>query len=374
MTPRPAPASMTVELGPRSYDILVGDGLLADAGPLARSVLAEPRVIVVTDANVAGRWLETVEMSLDDAGIAHDSIVLEAGEQTKDFAHFEQLTGRLLDAHAERTTTLMALGGGVIGDITGFAAAVTLRGMDYIQLPTTLLAQVDSAVGGKTAINVRHGKNLVGAFHQPRLVLTDTATLDTLPKRELRAGYAEVVKYGVLGDAKFFAWLEKNGLGVIDGDADARRHAVLTSCRAKATIVAADEREHGQRALLNLGHTFGHAIEAISGYGDALHHGEAVAIGMVMACDLSVRLGLCPPADAERVRRHLQAAGLPVGLAGINRKDWSADALIARMTQDKKVRAGTLTFVLVRGIGKAFVTRDVALADVRQVLDEELKS
>ncbi|HEX9569851.1 MAG TPA: 3-dehydroquinate synthase [Rhodospirillales bacterium] len=374
MTPRPAPASMTVDLGPRSYDILVGDGLLADAGPLARSVLAEPRVIVVTDANVAGRWLETVEMSLDDAGIAHDSIVLEAGEQTKDFAHFEQLTGRLLDAHAERTTTLMALGGGVIGDITGFAAAVTLRGMDYIQLPTTLLAQVDSAVGGKTAINVRHGKNLVGAFHQPRLVLADTATLDTLPKRELRAGYAEVVKYGVLGDAKFFAWLEKNGLGVIDGDADARRHAVLTSCRAKATIVAADEREHGQRALLNLGHTFGHAIEAISGYGDALHHGEAVAIGMVMACDLSVRLGLCPPADAERVRRHLQAAGLPVGLAGINRKDWSADALIARMTQDKKVRAGTLTFVLVRGIGKAFVTRDVALADVRQVLDEELKT
>ena len=374
MTPRPAPASMTVDLGPRSYDILVGDGLLADAGPLARSVLAEPRVIVVTDANVAGRWLETVEMSLDDAGIAHDSIVLEAGEQTKDFAHFEQLTGRLLDAHAERTTTLMALGGGVIGDITGFAAAVTLRGMDYIQLPTTLLAQVDSAVGGKTAINVRHGKNLVGAFHQPRLVLADTATLDTLPKRELRAGYAEVVKYGVLGDAKFFAWLEKNGLGVIDGDADARRHAVLTSCRAKATIVAADEREHGQRALLNLGHTFGHAIEAISGYGDALHHGEAVAIGMVMACDLSVRLGLCPPADADRVRRHLQAAGLPVGLAGINRKDWSADALIARMTQDKKVRAGTLTFVLVRGIGKAFVTRDVALADVRQVLDEELKT
>ena len=374
MTPRPAPASMTVDLGPRSYDILVGDGLLADAGPLARPVLAEPRVIVVTDANVAGRWLETVEMSLDDAGIAHDSIVLEAGEQTKDFAHFEQLTGRLLDAHAERTTTLMALGGGVIGDITGFAAAVTLRGMDYIQLPTTLLAQVDSAVGGKTAINVRHGKNLVGAFHQPRLVLADTATLDTLPKRELRAGYAEVVKYGVLGDAKFFAWLEKNGLGVIDGDADARRHAVLTSCRAKATIVAADEREHGQRALLNLGHTFGHAIEAISGYGDALHHGEAVAIGMVMACDLSVRLGLCPPADAERVRRHLQAAGLPVGLAGIKRKDWSADALIARMGQDKKVRAGALTFVLVRGIGKAFVTRDVALADVRQVLDEELKS
>ncbi|MBI3113346.1 MAG: 3-dehydroquinate synthase [Rhodospirillales bacterium] len=374
MTPRPAPASMTVELGPRSYDILVGGGLLADAGRLARPLLAEPRVIVVTDANVAGHWLATVEKSLDDAGIAHDGIVLEAGEQTKDFAHFERLTGRLLDAHAERTTTLMALGGGVIGDITGFAAAVTLRGMDYIQLPTTLLAQVDSAVGGKTAINVQHGKNLVGAFHQPRLVLADTSTLDTLPKRELRAGYAEVVKYGVLGDAKFFAWLEKNGFGVIDGDADARRHAVLISCRAKAAIVAADEREHGQRALLNLGHTFGHAIEAMSGYGDALHHGEAVAIGMVMACDLSVRLGLCPPTDADRVRRHLQAAGLPVGLAGIKRKDWSADALIARMGQDKKVRAGTLTFVLVRGIGKAFVTRDVALADVRRVLDEELKT
>ncbi len=374
MTPRRKPASMTVKLGPRSYDILVGGGLLAEAGRLVRPVLVEPRAIVVTDANVAARWLKTVEKSLDDADIAHRSIVLDAGEQTKDFDHFKDLVGRLLGARAERTTMLIALGGGVIGDITGFAAAVTLRGMDYIQLPTTLLAQVDSAVGGKTAINVEHGKNLVGAFHQPRLVLADTATLDTLPKRELRAGYAEVVKYGVLGDAKFFAWLEKNGLGVIDGDADARRHAVLTSCRAKAAIVAADEREQGRRALLNLGHTFAHAIEATSGYDDVLHHGEAVAIGMVMACELSVRLGLCPVPDADRVRRHLDAAGLPVGLAGVKRKGWSAEALIARMGQDKKVRAGTLTFVLVRGIGKAFVTRDVGIDDVRRVLDAQLQA
>jgi 3-dehydroquinate synthase len=372
MTPRPA--SMTVELGPRSYDILVGDGLLADAGRLARPLLTQPRVIVVSDAVVAGHWLKTVEESFDDSGIAHRSVVLESGEKTKNFKHFEQLIGKLLDARVERTTTLVALGGGVVGDITGFAAAVTLRGLDYIQMPTTLLAQVDSAVGGKTAINVRQGKNLVGAFHQPRLVIADTATLDTLPKRELRAGYAEVVKYGVLGDAKFFAWLEKNGLGVIDGEAEARRHAVFTSCRAKAAIVAADEREQGQRAFLNLGHTFGHAIEAMSGYDDAVLHGEAVAIGMVLACKLSVHLGLCPPADADRVRGHLEAAGLPVGLAGVRRKDWSAERLIAKMGQDKKVRDGTMTFVLVRGIGKAFVSRDVGLLDVGRVLDEQLKA
>jgi len=372
MTARRKPASMTVDLGPRSYDIVVGDGLLADAGRLARPLLAQPRVVVVTDANVAGHWLKTVEASLDDAGIAHSNIVLEAGEQTKDFVHLERLVDGLLDVRADRTTTLVALGGGVVGDITGFAAAVTLRGLDYIQLPTTLLAQVDSAVGGKTAINVRHGKNLVGAFHQPRLVIADVAALESLPKRELRAGYAEVVKYGVLGDATFFAWLEENGRGVIDGDAEARRHAVLESCRAKAAIVAADEREQGERALLNLGHTFGHAIEAMSGYGDVVHHGEAVAIGMVMACALSVRLGLCPAADADRVRRHLEAAGLPVGLGGVAGEDWSADRFIAQMGQDKKVRAGALTFVLVRGIGKAFVTRDVGLADVREFLDAQL--
>lgn len=374
MTPRAKPAAMTVELGPRSYDILVAGGLLAEAGRLARPLLAEPRVVVVTDVNVAGHWLKTVEASLDDAAIAHDSIVLEAGERTKDFAHFERLIDRLLDAGAERTTTLMALGGGVVGDIAGFAAAVTLRGLDYIQLPTTLLAQVDSAVGGKTAINVQRGKNLVGAFNQPRLVLADTATLDTLPERELRAGYAEVVKYGVLGDADFFAWLENSGFGVLRGDSDARRHAVLTSCRAKAAIVAADEREHGERALLNLGHTFGHALEAMSGYGDGLHHGEAVAIGMVLACDLSVRLGLCPPGDADRVRRHLEAAGLPVRLAEVAANDWSAESLIAHMGQDKKVRAGRLTFVLVRGIGEAFVTRVVGADDVRRFLDERLKA
>ena len=366
------PAAMTVALGARSYEILVGRGLLAQAGRLSRPVLTEPRVIIVTDETVAGLYLATVESSFAEAGVAHGSIVLEAGEQTKDFAHFERLIGRLLDARAERGTTLVALGGGVIGDITGFAAAVTLRGLNFVQMPTTLLAQVDSSVGGKTGINAPQGKNLIGAFHQPRLVLADTDALNTLPPRELRAGYAEVVKYGVLGDAAFFGWLEKNGAGVLEGDADARRHAVLTSCRAKAEIVGADEREHGQRALLNLGHTFGHALEALAGYGDALHHGEAVAVGMVMACDLSVRLGLCPPADRDRVLGVLKAAGLPVGLKGVAGPGWSAEALLDRMGQDKKIRRGSLTLILIKGIGKAFITRDVGGDDIRAVLDDHL--
>ena len=370
----PKLAAMTVALGERSYEILVGRGLLAEAGRLARPLLAEPRVIIVTDENVAPHYLGTVEKSFDAAGVAHGSIVVEAGEQTKDFDHFRDLAERLLDARAERSTTLVALGGGVIGDLTGFAAAVTLRGMAFVQAPTTLLAQVDSSVGGKTGINTPQGKNLVGAFHQPRLVLADTDTLDTLTGRELRAGYAEVVKYGLLGDAAFFAWLEKNGRRVLEGDADARSHAVLASCRAKAALVAADEREQGQRALLNLGHTFGHALEALAGFGDAVHHGEAVAIGMVMACDLSVRLGLCPPKDRDRVRRHLQASGLPVNLEGVAGPAWSADAILDKMGQDKKVRRGSLTLILVKGIGKAFITRDVGVDDIRAVLDDHLRA
>ena len=367
------PATLTVDLGERSYDILVGEGLLAGAGKLIAPVLAEPRAVVITDENVEKHCLGTLEKSLEEAGIDHQSIILEAGEQTKDYAHVEALTGQLLDDRVERTTTLIALGGGVVGDITGFAAAVTLRGMDFIQIPTTLLAQVDSSVGGKTGINTPQGKNLIGAFHQPRLVLADIGVLASLPPREMRAGYAEVVKYGLIADADFFAWLEANGPAVIEGDLEACLHAVLTSCRAKALIVQADETEKGSRALLNLGHTFGHALEAQTGYSNALHHGEAVAIGLGLAFDLSVRMGLCPGEDRDRLRTHLAAVGLPVGLNGLTDGGWSAAGLIDLMGQDKKVRSGTMTFVLLHGIGQAFITQDVDLGLLSEVLEEALE-
>jgi len=367
------PAALTVDLGERSYDILVGDGLLAGAGKLIAPILAEPRAVVITDENVEKHCLGTLEKSLNESGIDHQSIVLEAGEQTKDFAHVEALWGQLLDHRVERTTTLIALGGGVVGDITGFAAAVTLRGMDFIQIPTTLLAQVDSSVGGKTGINTPQGKNLIGAFHQPRLVLADIGALGSLPPREMRAGYAEVVKHGLIADADFFAWLEANGPAVIEGDPEACRHAVLTSCRAKASIVQADETEKGSRALLNLGHTFGHALEAQTGYSNALNHGEAVAIGLGLAFDLSVRMGLCPGEDRDRLRGHLAAVGLPVGLDGLTDGGWSAAGLIDLMGQDKKVRSGAMTFVLLRGIGQAFITQDVDLGLLAEVLEEALE-
>ena len=361
-----------VDLGARGYDILVGAGLLAAAGHHIRPLLLDPRVVVITDSNVAPLYLAAVETALGEADIESTAITLPAGEQTKDFAHLEKLADDLLAGQVGRDTMVVALGGGVVGDLAGFAAAITMRGMDFVQIPTTLLAQVDSAVGGKTGINTRHGKNLVGAFHQPRLVLSDIATLDSLPERELLAGYAEVVKYGLLGDAAFFGWLEANGLQLGGGDREARRHAVVTCCAAKAAIVAEDEREAGRRALLNLGHTFGHALEAQTGMGDALLHGEAVAIGMVLAFDLSARLGLCRPADARRVRRHLSELGLPVDLRGLADRSWSADGILAHMAQDKKVRGGRLGLVLVRGIGEAFVTHDVDAEDIRAVLDAAL--
>ena len=366
-------AALPVDLGERSYDILVGDGLLAGAGKLISPVLAEPRAVVITDENVEKHYLGTLEKSLDESGIDHQSIALKAGEQTKNFAHVEALWGQLLDHRVERTTTLIALGGGVVGDITGFAAAVTLRGMDFIQIPTTLLAQVDSSVGGKTGINTPQGKNLIGAFHQPRLVLADIGALASLPPREMRAGYAEVVKHGLIANADFFAWLETNGPAVIEGDPEACRHAVLTSCRAKASIVQADETEKGSRALLNLGHTFGHALEAQTGYSNALNHGEAVAIGLGLAFDLSVRIGLCPGEDRDRLRGHLAAVGLPVRLNGLTDGGWSAAGLIDLRGQDKKVRSGAMTFVLLRGIGQAFITQDVDLGLLAEVLEEALE-
>ena len=365
--------TLRVDLGPRGYDILIGEDLLATAGTHIRPLVVQPRVFVVTDANVAQHWLPALESALGEAGIDHDGIVLPAGEHTKDLAHLEDLTDRLLDARVDRATTLIALGGGVVGDITGFAAAILLRGLDFIHIPTTLLAQVDSSVGGKTGINTRHGKNLLGAFHQPRLVLADVGTLETLDRRHFLAGYAETVKYGLLGDAQFFSWLEAKGADLCAGDRAARRHAVLTSCAAKAAIVALDERESGRRQLLNLGHTFGHALEAQAGFTDALAHGEAVAIGMALAFELSVRLGLCPPDDAERARRHLAERGLPVTLADLAGPEWTADALFTHMLHDKKARDGRPTLVLVRGIGQAFTTRDVEAETVRALLDDALK-
>ncbi|MFQ5775990.1 MAG: 3-dehydroquinate synthase [Kiloniellaceae bacterium] len=361
-------ARQRVALGERSYDIVAGEDLLAEAGRHIAPVLRQRRVLIVTDGNVADLHLATLERALDDAGIAYDAAVLPPGERTKDFEHLETLVERLLDLKVERGSTLIALGGGVVGDLTGFAAAILLRGLDFIQIPTTLLAQVDSSVGGKTGINTRHGKNLVGSFHQPRLVLADTGVLSTLPRRALLGGYAEVVKYGLIDRPEFFAWLEGHGMGVIEGDPEARRHAVVASCAAKAEIVAADEREAGVRVLLNLGHTFGHALEAETGYSGELLHGEAVAIGMVMAFELSAHLGYCAAEDAARVRRHLAAVGLPTGLEAAGGRIWNAPGLIEHMGRDKKVKGGRITFVLARGIGEAFLCDDVDPADVEALL------
>jgi 3-dehydroquinate synthase len=369
MSDRPNTDRLSVDLGKRSYDILIGRGLIADAGKLMLPLLKQKRVVVVTDDNVAPHHLEALERSVRAAGIAIDSIVLEAGEQTKSFAGLEGLLTRLLELGIERRTTLVALGGGVIGDLTGFAAAVALRGIDFVQIPTTLLAQVDSSVGGKTGIDTPQGKNLVGAFHQPRLVLADTATLDTLPRRQMLAGYAEVAKYGLINDPGFFAWLEGNGVDVIERADGPLRHAVLESCKNKARVVAADEREQDARALLNLGHTFGHALEAECGYSDELLHGEAVAIGMVMAFDLSARLGLCPLEDAARVQRHLASVGLPTSPSWIDGRDWQAERLIRHMSRDKKVQDGRIAFVLAKGIGKAFFPAHAELEEISALLE-----
>ncbi len=363
---------IAVGLGERSYDIIAGPGLMECAGEYLLPVLKRRRVAVVTDENVASRHLPRLAAGLDSADIGFTPVVLPPGEATKSFRHLEDLLNRLLDAGLDRGGCILALGGGVVGDLAGFAAAILLRGIDYVQIPTTLLAQVDSAVGGKTAIDAPQGKNLVGAFHQPRLVLADTTSLGTLPERELRAGYAEVVKYGLIDRPDFFCWLEANGARVLARDDDALAHAIAVSCEAKADVVAADEREAGRRALLNLGHTFGHAFEAEAGFGDALLHGEAVALGMVLAFRLSARLGLCPEADLERMRGHLAGADLPVDPPGANASAGRRDALIGRMRRDKKAEAGRIVLVLARGIGRAFVHRDVGEATLAALLDEAL--
>jgi 3-dehydroquinate synthase len=369
-----ARCTIHVDLAGRGYDIVIGPGLIDRAGELSRSLLAAPRVTIISDQTVAPLYGGRLAASFEKAGVRAVSVTVPAGEGSKEFAAFGHLLNDLLDRRPDRKTTLVALGGGVVGDLAGFAAAVLLRGVDFIQVPTTLLAQVDSSVGGKTGINTRHGKNLVGAFYQPRLVLADTDALDTLPRRELLAGYAEVAKYGLIDQPDFFTWCEKNGAGLLAGDAARRSYAVEQSCLAKARIVAADERETTDlRALLNLGHTFGHALEAETGFGPDLLHGEAVGAGMAMAFDLSARLGLCPPADAARVRQHLAAVGLPVRLRSIggdNRRRWDAGRLIDHMRGDKKAADGKLAFILARGIGRAFVSRDVDEAILHGLLDD----
>lgn len=369
-----SPGSLRVRLGERGYDIHIGPGLLDRAGEILAPHLRLPRAVLVTDRHLAEtEHPDRLEAALAQAGISARRVVLPPGEATKSLVRLGELLDDLLAHGAERGTTLIAMGGGVVGDLAGFAAAVLLRGIDYVQVPTTLLAQVDSAVGGKTGVNSRHGKNLVGSFHQPRAVLIDTTTLATLPGRELRAGYAEVVKYGLIRDAAFFDWLEANGGRVLAGDPAVQAEAIRRSLAAKAAIVAADERETGTlRALLNFGHTFAHAYEALAGYGAGLLHGEAVSLGMVKALRLSRRLDLCPGQDVERTVRHLRALGLPTRLADLpDLPRFATDDLLAAMGRDKKVQGARLRFVLARRIGGAFVGGDVPEAALREILESD---
>jgi 3-dehydroquinate synthase len=361
-----------VVLGDRSYDILIGSGLAQRCGSEIARRMPGVRAAVVTDETVASFHLRTVLGSLREGGIDATAVILPAGEKTKSFGHLETAISAILDARLERGDLVIALGGGVIGDLAGFAAGIVRRGMKFVQMPTSLLAQVDSSVGGKTAINTGHGKNLVGLFYQPQLVLADTEVLDTLSQREFRAGYAEVAKYGLIDRPAFFDWLEANWQGVFSGGAE-RVHAIAEACRAKADVVARDEFETGDRALLNLGHTFGHALETATGYDSArLVHGEGVAIGMCLAHRFSARLNQAPVEDFERVERHLRAVGLPVSVADIPGELPSAEAMLGYIKQDKKVSRGTLTFILTRGIGQSYIARDVPESVVLSFLEEVL--
>ncbi|MFE1603208.1 3-dehydroquinate synthase [Methylobacterium sp. ID0610] len=357
--------------GGRAYDILVGRGLLAEVGTRC-AALGARAVAVVSDTNVAGLYGEAVLGALGAAGLRTALVTVPPGEGSKSYAAFTEVCDALLAHRIERRDLVLALGGGVVGDLAGFAAAVLRRGVRFVQAPTSLLAQVDSSVGGKTGINSPHGKNLIGAFHQPSLVLADTAALDTLSPREMRAGYAEVAKYGLIDDPDFFAWCEANFAEIFSGG-PARERAVASCCRAKAGVVVRDEREDGERALLNLGHTFAHALERLTHYDSArLVHGEAVAIGLALAFRFSARLGLCPGQDAGRVANHLALAGLPTSLAQVPGGSGDADQLLDAMRQDKKVRDGALTFILARGIGSSFIAPGIEAASVRAFLAEEL--
>ncbi len=365
------PIIVPVALGARAYDIVIGRGVLSSLGARIKALRPSAKVAIVTDENVAQKHLAATEASLKAAGIESSTIVVPPGEGSKNYATFEKVCEAIIAARIERNDLIVALGGGVIGDLAGYAAASVRRGLDFVQVPTTLLSQVDSSVGGKTGINSKLGKNLVGAFHQPVLVIADTALLDTLSPREFRAGYAEVMKFGLLGDAAFFAWLEANWQDLFAGG-PAREHAIAICCRGKAGVVSRDERENGERALLNLGHTFGHAFEAGAGFSQRLLHGEAVALGCTMAFEYSARKGLTSEADATRVRAHLDSVGLPTKVKQVQGGVPGVDALMDLIGQDKKVKRGKLTFILVRGIGQAFVAGDVDPAEIRAFLTERL--
>jgi 3-dehydroquinate synthase len=359
-----------VPLGERSYDILIGPGLMARAGGEITSRIKGRRAAIVTDENVGSRYLDGLMDSLQTDGIEAVSVTLPAGEKTKSFDYLTKVCDVLLEARIERNDTVIALGGGVIGDLTGFAAGIVRRGVRFVQIPTSLLSQVDSSVGGKTGINARQGKNLVGIFNQPDLVLADTDVLDTLSEREFRAGYAEVAKYGLIDKPDFFEWLENNWRDVFAGGS-ARIEAIAVSCQAKADVVAADERENGRRALLNLGHTFGHALEAATQYDSSrLVHGEGVSIGMVLAHRFSARMNLASPDLADRVEAHLKAVGLPTRMHQIPGELPPTEVLMDAIAQDKKVKSGKLTFILTRGLGQSFVADDVPASEVQRFIEE----
>jgi len=370
----PAPTDkLHIDLGDRAYDILFGTDLLDNAGAILKDMFPGARFGIVTDTNVAIEQLPRLIKALDSAGLHHQTITVPAGEASKGFDRLAEVIDGILGAKLERGDIIIALGGGVIGDLAGFAAAIARRGMDFVQAPTSLLAQVDSSVGGKTGINTPRGKNLVGAFHQPKLVLADISALNTLSERQFRSGYAEMAKYGLIDDEDFFFWLEENWREVFEGG-PARAAAIAHACAAKARFVIADEKETGARALLNLGHTFGHALEKITGYSDRLLHGEGVAIGMVLAHKFSAKLGLAPSQDAVRVARHLQLTGLPTTLGDIPGELADTSAMMEAITQDKKVSRGALTFILTKGIGQSFIEKNVDPNLVTEFLEEMRRS
>lgn len=367
--------TVRVDLAERSYDIVIGQNVLDEAGQRIAALAPGTRAVIVSDENVAPIYLEKLQANLAQSGIKSFGAIVPPGEASKSWHGVETVTSAILDGKLERGDLVIALGGGVVGDLAGFAAAITRRGMRFVQAPTSLLAQVDSSVGGKTGINTQHGKNLIGSFHQPILVLADTTTLDTLARREVKAGYAETVKYGLIDDADFFEWLEVNGQTLLDGDDAVRGEAIARSCAAKARVVATDEQESGRRALLNLGHTFGHALEVLCGY-DAkkLVHGEGVAIGMVLAHHFSHHLGHCSGQDVQRMTRHLTSLGLPTKMQDIEGFEPTVDQLVNAMMQDKKVNRGSLTFILTRGIGQSFIANNVPEDDVRAFLSTHIST
>ena len=364
---------LRINLKENSYDIIIEHGLLSELGALISKKFGKPKTFIVTDSNIAVHWLKQTIESLSAQGMSPKVLEVPVGESTKSFINLEKIIDQLLESKVDRDSVLIALGGGVIGDLAGFAGAVTLRGIKVIQVPTTLLSQVDSSVGGKTGVNVRQGKNLVGSFHQPSLVAIDTQVLQTLPSRQLFAGYAEVLKYGLIKDRSFFDWLELNGKKVLEGDKLAQQFAIFTSCRIKAEIVEADEKEKNLRAILNFGHTFGHALEAEAGYDGNLLHGEAVSIGMVLAIELSKSLGYLSGQDAGRAVEYIRNIGLPTNINSIEGStSWHPDGIIQHMQHDKKVSNGQLRFVLIKGIGEAYLTAGVERNDIYRVIEKSL--